>query len=152
MDTTIREYCDGDFDSVHNIRMEVVKEPYSQAVFLRQSHEVSPDLFLVAECESRILGFIIGACVLNNSKKGWILSFAVEGGCRRTGVGRKLLRGILSKFDSLGANEVYLTVSPENRPAMNLYESEGFRKTDFVPDYFGPGEDRNMMRLVFSRL
>jgi len=37
-------------------------------------------------------------------------------------------------------------VSPDNQPAIRLYESQGFVQESILPAYFGRGEDRIIMK------
>ena len=44
-------------------------------------------------------------------------------------------------------NVVQLHVSEFNQKAQNLYEKHGFRRIDFIPDYYSPGDGAIVMEL-----
>jgi ribosomal protein S18 acetylase RimI-like enzyme len=50
-------------------------------------------------------------------------------------------------FDA-GADGVRLHVSPKNENALRLYERRGYVPIAHVPDAFGPGHDRFVLRRV----
>jgi ribosomal protein S18 acetylase RimI-like enzyme len=52
-------------------------------------------------------------------------------------------------MDALYTHHVHtirLSVSPGNKPALRLYDKQGFVQEKFVRAYFGPGEDRIIMK------
>jgi len=62
------------------------------------------------------------------------------------GVGRRLLAGLLSYADELGA-AVFLEVRTDNEPAMELYHSTGFQRLGIRRNYYRPsGADAYTMR------
>ena len=63
---------------------------------------------------------------------------------RGRGVGTRLLEEMLAELDRR-ETVVYLTVDPENVAARKLYAGFGFADREFVPAYYGPGQDRYVM-------
>lgn len=62
---------------------------------------------------------------------------------RGRGLGTLLVNHILKDLKRDGFVEVRLTVSPENAAAMRIYQHKmGFKKKDFLHDFYGKGEDR----------
>lgn len=61
--------------------------------------------------------------------------------CRGKGIGKALMKEALE-----GAQvPVLLTVDPENRPAVQLYEGFGFRERQRIDGYYRPHEHRLIM-------
>jgi ribosomal protein S18 acetylase RimI-like enzyme len=61
--------------------------------------------------------------------------------CRGKGIGKALMKEALE-----GARvPVLLTVDPENKPAVQLYEGFGFRVRERIDGYYRPHEDRLIM-------
>jgi len=146
MNVRIREYLDGDFQAVCEIDMENSPEGCRSEVFIRQAGVLFAGSFLVAECDGRVAGYTIGALVQNRPRVGWVIRLVVAEGYRRRGLGRGLLAAVTGRLGEIGAEEVYLTVSPANHGARRLYQEHGFMEVGFCPDYFGDGGDRYILR------
>ncbi len=71
-----------------------------------------------------------------------ITALTVAPAARGTGLGRRLLDGLL---DWAGATPVRLAVRPENTPAIALYRSCGFTTARTIPGYYSPGVDALVM-------
>ena len=61
----------------------------------------------------------------------------------------ELLRALMEACLDSGAEGLTLTVAPGNAEALALYRSAGFVDEAFVPGFYGPGEDRYILRLRF---
>jgi Acetyltransferases len=142
----IRPYADRDFPEVTDLEIAGIHEPYRSAVFVRQQAAISPQTFLVAVEEERIVGFTVAAVVRDDPSRAWILRMMVGDGFRHCGIGTALLREACRVLAENGVSEIFLTVSPENEPAIRLYTHEGFTQESLVPAYFGAGEDRFVMK------
>jgi ribosomal protein S18 acetylase RimI-like enzyme len=72
-------------------------------------------------------GRIVG-CGLGVVQDGWIGVFdvIVDGGARRQGHGERLMRGLMSWGQRMGADKAYLQVMRSNVAALRLYEGLGF--------------------------
>jgi ribosomal protein S18 acetylase RimI-like enzyme len=98
----------------------------------------------------RVAGFLasrIGDAVVR------VQGLAVEPAMRQHGIGRALLRACVRSDLVLGAQAVELAVSVVNRPAIALYESEGFEVIARAPDHYpdrayGGERDAFRMRLA----
>ncbi|MEO1311541.1 MAG: GNAT family N-acetyltransferase [Pseudomonadota bacterium] len=64
---------------------------------------------------------------------------------RSRGYGAAAMRALLDALDEAGV-ESFLTVSPSNTAAQWLYRKLGFEAIDRIADYYGPDEDRDVMR------
>ncbi|OPZ87923.1 MAG: ribosomal-protein-alanine N-acetyltransferase [bacterium ADurb.Bin429] len=80
------------------------------------------------------------------------MTLAVRPECRRHGLGRRLMDGLLAEARRRGAEEVTLEVRAGNTPAQGLYASMGFlavaRRRGYYPDN---SEDALVMRLDLTR-
>ena len=70
-----------------------------------------------------------------------LLRVAAAPGDRRRGVARALLRSGYPRLLATGAEQLHLEVEQSNRPAVRLYESEGFHRIGRRTGYYGPGRD-----------
>jgi len=144
-DSVVRPYRDDDFSTVCLLEAEERPEPYTQAVFIRQAGELFSGTFLIAEQNGTVIGYTIGG---PSAGTGWILRLKVASGMRQRGIGRLFMGTLITALEDAGAREILLSVSPANTPAIRLYETFGFSPREFRSDYFGPGEDRILMRRI----
>lgn len=92
----------------------------------------------VAIVDDKVVGFII---YLTAKKTYNVISLAVHPDYRRKGIGRELVNDMLEKVHPLRRNEARLTVSDQNLDAQLFFRSLGFRATEILKDFFGPGHD-----------
>jgi [ribosomal protein S18]-alanine N-acetyltransferase len=71
-----------------------------------------------------------------------LLNLCVRGTSRRQGVGRKLLRHLISIARKRNAEVVFLEVRPSNSTARQLYASEGFNELGSRRNYYPRGSGR----------
>ncbi|SOR77092.1 MULTISPECIES: GNAT family N-acetyltransferase [Streptomyces] len=122
------------------------KNPYSYLV-LRQFFDAHRDDLLVLADGSALHGYILVSRPVNGCS--WILSLGVARDRRRQGLGRQLMVEALHRLHADGAGEARLAVDPANEAALGLYGSLGFVAEGKVhKDYYGPGEDRLLLRLL----
>lgn len=88
----------------------------------------------------------VATALEQGSCRAWILSLAVRPKYRQQGLGKALMEAGLQGLTAAGASEVFLSVAPGNKGAILLYEKLGFSCSQEVSGYFGPGEDRLIMK------
>jgi len=91
-----------------------------------------PDLFLVAEQDSKIIGSIIGGY---DGRRGLIYHLAVASSLRGQGVGTLLLKEVESRLRQKGCLKCYLLVTLDNQEAMRYYEGRGWRHMNDIHLY-----------------
>jgi ribosomal protein S18 acetylase RimI-like enzyme len=62
-------------------------------------------------------------------------------------IGKTLLSAVLDKVGLDGYKKIQLTVDAENKAAVSLYMSAGFRKTSVLKDEYGEGVHRDLYAL-----
>jgi len=90
-----------------------------------------------------LLGYATAWSVLD---EGQLDRLAVLPEQRRSGVGRALLAGILSKLQAAGAASVFLEVRASNAGALELYRRVGFVEAGRRKGYYENGEDALILR------
>jgi [ribosomal protein S18]-alanine N-acetyltransferase len=147
-DVTLRDCTAEDLPALADLDAVVFgPECYNRIVF-RQLHEICGGLLRVAVVDNgQIAGYSVGA-LRTGTRDAWVLSVAVLPAFRQRGIARRLTLDLISQLASLGTESVWLTVAPDNTPARRLYFSLGFSVAGFEPDYFGPGQAREVMRLT----
>ncbi len=116
------------------------------------------DLAVLAEAGAVFLALsdndMVGACqlmrVLDEPSFCYVVGFYVRPAWQGMGLGRRLLETVAGECLGMGVEGLLLTVAPENFRAMNLYKSAGFVEDAFVPDFYGEGEDRYILRWRFA--
>lgn len=86
-----------------------------------------PDLFLVAERESVIIGAVLGGY---DGRRGMVYHLAVDPGLRRQGIATLLMDELESRLRAKGCIKAYLLVTRGNEAAMRLYEERGWEHMD----------------------
>lgn len=75
----------------------------------------------------------------------WLMALLVAASARGQGLGKRLLATLLEHGRHY---DIHLTVAPDNRSAIALYESYGFRLKQQLPNALGIGNHRlHMQRL-----
>jgi ribosomal-protein-alanine N-acetyltransferase len=139
----LRTCTERDLDAVLKIEAESFPDPYDLETF-SQLLRYEPDGFLVAEGKDGILGY-----AASSARYGLIFSLAVSADHRRSGIGRKLMNGVLDYLRGR-ADSVLLQVRVSNTAAIQLYRKFGFREEGRVQRYYPDGEDALAMSLDFG--
>lgn len=121
------------------------KYPYDESVFV-VLHALYPELFLVAECEGKVVGYACGARELTGCAH--LFSIAVRRSHRGAGIGSELLEKFESQARALGASCVRLEVAASNAIAQRFYAKHGYRRIGTVEAYYPDGDDAIIMEKV----
>jgi ribosomal protein S18 acetylase RimI-like enzyme len=81
----------------------------------------------------------VGCALLNNSGKNvglYLMLFGVRQSNQQHGVGTQLLKTIIQWARRTQHTYIYLHVHVENFKAIGLYEKVGFRRDEYIPDYY----------------
>jgi ribosomal protein S18 acetylase RimI-like enzyme len=88
-----------------------------------------PDLFLVAECEDRLIGSVIGGY---DGRRGLIYHLAVSASFRGKGIGSQLMDEVEARLRGKGCLKCYLLVTNDNREVEDYYRNRGWQHMDSV--------------------
>jgi [ribosomal protein S18]-alanine N-acetyltransferase len=109
------------------------------------------DLFapssLIAVRSEICVGALIAGVSADDPGCAWILDLAVHPKVQGKGLGSAMLGRVLERFHAHGIREVRATVSPKNAPSLALFKRAGFVIERTEPAYFGPGQERHVVRL-----
>lgn len=83
-----------------------------------------PDLFLIAETDSGIVGTVIGGF---DGRRGMVYHLAVDGKFRRQRIGALLLAEVEKRLQAKGCLKVYLLALDDNEPALRFYRERGWK-------------------------
>jgi ribosomal protein S18 acetylase RimI-like enzyme len=82
-----------------------------------------PDLFLGAFVADRLVGVVIGTC---DGRKGYVNRLAVRSGCRRRGLGDRLLSACEAALRRRGVEVFGALVELPNDASLGLFGSHGY--------------------------
>ena len=88
-----------------------------------------PDLFLVAECENKIVGSVIGGY---DGRRGLIYHLAVNHAFRGQGIGSQLMDEVEQRLRVKGCLKSYLLVTSDNLEAEQYYKQRGWYFMDNI--------------------
>jgi ribosomal-protein-alanine N-acetyltransferase len=96
-------------------------------------------------------GELAGFCLFHEARSlGRILNLAIHPKFQGKKLGKALLYAALERLKASGDREVFLEVGTDNRVALKLYESAGFRLLRTFEDYYGDGKDAYQLCAAFQ--
>ena len=154
----IRFATSKDIAEVISINFKTLPEHYSNSFFMELLLD-SPETFVVAENNNKIIGYIMcrieyGFSILKKmslARKGHVVSFAVLEEYRGKGIGKKLVVQSIEGMKIKKCNESYLEVRTDNIPAIKLYENLGFNKIATLNTYYKDGRSAFLMSSKLNR-
>ena len=136
MEPIIRPVKNGDLATVHRLEASSYTDPWPRSIFYLMKGRV-PDLFLIAEMGSTVVGYAIGEVERSGGEKiGHVMNIAVATDWRRKGLGGKLLDELERRFKEKDADSAYLEVRASNAPAQSLYRKRGYKEAGILPGYY----------------
>ena len=133
----------GRWDEVLGIERASFTMPWSRGAFLYEIQQNRVARCWVMRDEGRVVGYL---CLWEVADEIHITNVAVRPECRRRGLARSLLGGILDDSRQRRIKLVVLEVRPSNTEARTLYESFGFRVVGRRRGYYyDTGEDALVM-------
>jgi ribosomal-protein-alanine N-acetyltransferase len=137
----IRPFVYADLPQVIGIERRAFPTPWSLAMFVLELSKPS-GLCLVATRSQRIVGYT----VCSRYDTVWhVMNVAVDPDLRRQGIARALLAELYDRVGD-GNAQFTLEVRRSNRPAIELYERDGFRTAGLRRRYYQDnGEDALIM-------
>jgi ribosomal-protein-alanine N-acetyltransferase len=144
-DVTIRPMTMDDLDTVLEIDQLSFPRPWPESSYRFELTANQASILLVAEAGDRLVGYI-GSWLLVDEVH--ISTLAVHPELRKRGIARRLLMSLLKRAVSTGADLATLEVRVSNQPAIELYQSFGFRINGRRPRYYRDNhEDAHIMTL-----
>ena len=139
-DFSIREAKSDDFDAIVAFWSKIDRHTglSDRSAYLQQFHDFSPELFLVAESEGRVVGTVIGGW------DGWraqIARLATDASLRRSGIAKALVDEIEARLRRHGARRIYALVDRRSGPAVPFWESAGYAGNENILQYSRNLED-----------
>ena len=126
-DIIVRPACEKDFEKIHDLQRESNVLAGGEVIAVDEMHEHvthKNGIFLVAEAEDEIIGFIFGEKLV----AAWVIGsyYAVRNDYRGTDAFRLLGREFLYRAKEIGGKHVFIYADAENRKLIDFYKRYGF--------------------------
>jgi ribosomal-protein-alanine N-acetyltransferase len=163
----LRNFTSSDLSRVLKIERTCFGKEAFTSVYFKYLHQYYGNTFIVAEHNSKIVGYVIGreeitdddlllpsdsSIILNHiraEKTGDIISLAVIPNYRRRGIAHLMIDYILERLEKSDVKQVVLMVKVNNDPAINLYKKAGFQIKQLIENYYTSNGDGYLMYLRF---
>jgi len=121
----IREFTIADYDEAVRLWEEggLIIRPGDDIEGVKLKLQRDPDLFLVAEEASEIVGVVMGAW---DGRRGWINHLAVKGSRQRSGIGTALVRELEKRLIRKGARKVNAQIYQWNKKSIDFFKAAGY--------------------------
>ncbi|WP_460218797.1 GNAT family N-acetyltransferase [Psychroserpens sp. MEBiC05023] len=143
----IRPVAKSDLEQIFQMEKEAFKPNHYPLFVLRQFYDLSPNLFIVSVNEfNHIIGYCFGG-IDHNSNIGWIFALAVTKDQQKKKIGQYLTTKLITRFKNKNITTIQLTTTPDNSPAISLYQKLGFKIEAEVANYYFDNSPRLLMKL-----
>lgn len=136
---SIRNALPSDLDSVialDKLGTKEEKPDYWPGVFAHYVADGKNDrLFLVAEANGKVVGFIIGevrAWEFGSPPCGWVFALTVSPKAREMGIGKRMFDEISVRLKQAGVTTVRTMVDRDNKLLLSFFRSMGLRTGRYV--------------------
>lgn len=135
---TIRHARLDDVDALLGIERVFPTDRLGRRNFRHAVASPSTDL-MVAEGGAGPIGYVM-VQRRRRAATGHLSSIAVKPGAAGSGLGKQLLAAAEAQAKAQGCARLRLEVRADNATAQKLYDKQGWRRFDTVPDYYEDGE------------
>ncbi len=117
-----------DYQSVYELWLSIEKGVHvgrsDSPTEIEKKISRDPDLFLVAECQNKIIGSVIGGY---DGRRGLVYHLAVSTLFRGQGIGSRLMDEVEARLRAKGCLKCYLLVIEDNHEAETYYQNHGWQ-------------------------
>jgi len=139
----IRKFQPNDMFPVIKLASETLTENYNPSIF-NYFYETFPQGFIVAEKHHKIIGFIVGVPINNQTAK--ILMLSIIESQRRQNIGSELLKEFIIETTLNNLKKIELEVRIDNNKAIKFYQKNGFKIIEKIKNFYQNQEDAYTMR------
>ncbi len=141
---TLKKLTKEDVDGLYEVSSLSLKETWSLGS-IEQELSNKFARYIVCKDGDKVIGFI-GAWLI--ASEGQITNLAVHPDYRKKGIGKKLMKSLISSLKEEDCNAITLEVRESNTVAKNLYKNLGFLSEGIRKNFYEDNkEDANIMWL-----
>lgn len=141
---TLKKLTKEDVDGLYEVSSLSLKETWSLGS-IEQELSNKFARYIVCKDGDKVIGFI-GAWLI--ASEGQITNLAVHPDYRKKGIGKKLMKSLISSLKNEDCNAITLEVRESNTVAKNLYKNLGFLSEGIRKNFYEDNkEDANIMWL-----
>lgn len=132
IDLEIRSYQDSDKAAVIKLWEEVFPGAPAHnppAKDIERKLGVQPDLFFVAQYESKLVGTAMAGF---DGHRGWVYYVATDPELRRMGIGAALMKHVEKELVKFGCHKLNLQVRSSNTEVVEFYKRLGYKVEERV--------------------
>ena len=133
-------------ETLHGLSFE---HPWSASDFGQLIANSATHGLIALKAQTTPLGFILLSHVVDEAE---ILSLCVAPQYRNHKIATQILASVMKTYKDQGVNKVFLEVAEENRPAIGLYETCGFKVVGERPDYYRKPDKTSQKAIVMANL
>lgn len=121
----IREFKFEDYDEAVKLWTEngLIIRPGDELEGIKTKLDRDPDLFLIAQEGSAIVGVVMGAW---DGRRGWIYHLAVKIDHQRKGIATALIRELEKRLVKKGARKVNAQIYQWNQKSIDFFKAIGY--------------------------
>jgi ribosomal-protein-alanine N-acetyltransferase len=131
--------------SVIKLASGTLTERYNPSLF-NYFYETFPHGFIVAEKSHKIIGFIVGVKINQDTAK--ILMLSVLEAYRKQNIGSELLNNFLKGMSAEKIKNIELEVRTDNQKAIRFYKKHNFKITRRISKFYQGGQDAYSMQKI----
>lgn len=131
LEIEIRPFTMADYDAVSQLWeiCHIHPGPQDRLDEVKKKLQQDPELFLVAEANSIVMGTVMGAW---DGRNGWIYNHAVDPRRRRLRLGSRLLGELEQRLRAKGAIRIRLLVEEGNFDGQSFYEVNDYKEVEEI--------------------
>ena len=149
---TLRNYKTGDLSKILEMEKNIFPQPWPER-FFEYIIDTAFGLFIIAEKEGKIIGYIIGCLRERRNSQGisllgHVLNIAVSQEWRGKGIGTMMMDELESRFILLETTQSFLEVRVSNIIAQKFYAHRGYFTSGRIKDYYVEEDALIMTKLL----
>jgi ribosomal protein S18 acetylase RimI-like enzyme len=129
----IRDAKESDLEAI--VTLDLISHREEKPNFWRGIFQRPDRIFLVAELDAKVVGFIVGevrAWEFGSPPCGWVFALTVATDTREGGIGRKMFAEICQRLKKAGVTTVRTMVDLDSKLTLSFFRGMGMRTGRYI--------------------